>query len=85
MEDDGTPLVGFMVDLEGAQIVVAALTGLEASLECWCPSCRRDLPDMGAETRDHVRERAMEMIAALDGQMDDVELDAALPPDAPMH
>ena len=83
--DDDTPLVGFMVDPEAAQIVYAALTKLAASLDCWCQSCRRDLPDMDAGTRDHIRERTMEMIEALDEQLDAVELDLALQPDAPMH
>ena len=40
---------------------------------------------MDAGTRDHVRERTMEMIEALDVHLDAVELDLALPPDTPMH
>ena len=40
---------------------------------------------MDTGTRDHIRERTMEMIEALDEQLDAVELDLALPPDAPMH
>ena len=85
MEDDDTPLAGFMFDPEAAQIVSVALTKLVTSLDCWCPSCRGDLPDMDAETRDQVRERTMEMIELLDEQMDAIDLDARLPPDAPMH
>ena len=85
MADDDTPLVGFKVDLEAAQIVYAALTKLVSALDCWCPSCQRDLPDMDAGTRDHIHERTMEIIDALDVQLDAVELDAAFPPDAPMH
>ncbi len=85
MEDDVTPLVGFMVDPNAAQIVFVALTKLVSALDCGCPDCRRDLPDMDAGTRDEVRERAMEMIEALDEQLDAIELDSALPPDAPMH
>ena len=85
MSDEDAPLVGFKVDLEAAQIVYAALTKLVSSLDCWCPSCRRDLPDMDTGTRDHIRERTIEVIDALDVQLDAVELDAALPPDAPMH
>ena len=85
MPDEDAPLVGFMVDPEAAQIVYAALTKLVSALDCWCPSCRRDLPDMDAGTRDHIRERTMEIIDALDEQLDAVELDLALPSDAPMH
>ncbi len=40
---------------------------------------------MDAGTRDEVRERAMEMIEALDEQLDAIELDSALSLDAPMH
>ena len=57
MEDDVTPLVGFMVDPNAAQIVFVALTKLVSALDCGCPDCRRDLPDMDAGTRDEVRER----------------------------
>ena len=85
MKDDEVPIVGFMVDMETAQVVFLALTKLATSLDCWCPSCRRDLPDMDAGTRGQMRECTLEMIEALNEQLDAVELDAALPPDAPIH
>lgn len=85
MKDDEVPIVGFMVDVETAQIVFVALTKLVTSLDCWCPSCRRDLPEMDAATRDEVRERTIGMIEALNEELDAVELDSALPPEAPMH
>lgn len=81
--DEDAPVVGFMVDRDAAQTVNAAQTKLATSLERLC--CRRDLPDMYAGTRDHVRVRTLEMNEALDEQMEAVELDLALLPDAPMH
>ena len=85
MKEDDIPVVGLMVDLETAQIAFVAQTKLATPLECWCPSCRRDLPDADADPRDRVRERPMEITEALDEQMDTVQLDAALPPDAMKH
>ena len=85
MKDDDIPVVGLVICLETAQIVFVALTKLTTSLDCWCPSCRRNLPDADVETRERVRERTMERTEALDEQMDAVELDAALPPDAMKH